>query len=160
MTTIVPGLIKIGSTKDAEEFKTRMRLLENNGYKNVTGLKRYYAVQVEDYKEQEQEMFESYKPGRVGTTELFAADIGVVAKHMSRLKGKKVYPEDISEDEVLTEAEDSIGVYKISDGVNIVAVSKRLGHTGVSITLSIYTHLLEKNEDELIDNIESNFIKI
>ena len=48
----------------------------------------------------------------------------------------------------------------IADGVNIVAVSKRLGHTDVSMTLSIYTHLLEKNEDELIDNIESNFIKI
>ena len=48
----------------------------------------------------------------------------------------------------------------IADGVNIVAVSKRLGHTDVSMTLSIYTHLLEKNEDELIDNIEKNFIKL
>lgn len=48
----------------------------------------------------------------------------------------------------------------ISNGVNIVAVSKRLGHTDVSMTLSIYTHLLEKNDDELIDNIEADFIKL
>lgn len=46
----------------------------------------------------------------------------------------------------------------IANGVNIVAVSKRLGHTDVSMTLSIYTHLLEKNENELIDDIEENFI--
>lgn len=117
MTTIVPGLIKIGSTKDQSEYKNRMYHLEHNGYCNVTGLKKYYAVEVEDYKEQEQEMFETYKSGRVGNTELFAAEIGVVAKHMSRLKGRKIYPEDIEEKEIIKEAEDSIGVNKIDDGL-------------------------------------------
>lgn len=42
----------------------------------------------------------------------------------------------------------------IADGVNIVAVSKRLGHSDVSMTLQIYTHLLDKNDDELIDHLE------
>ena len=47
----------------------------------------------------------------------------------------------------------------IADGVNIVAVSKRLGHSDVSMTLSVYTHLLNKNDDELIKNIETNYKK-
>ena len=32
--------------------------------------------------------------------------------------------------------------------------SKRLGHSDVSMTLQIYTHLLDKNDDELIDHLE------
>lgn len=42
----------------------------------------------------------------------------------------------------------------INNGVNIVAVSKRLGHSDVNITLKTYTHLLKKTEKELIDKIE------
>ena len=38
-------------------------------------------------------------------------------------------------------------------------VSKRLGHTNVAMTLEIYTHLLQKNDDELLNDLESNFIK-
>ena len=117
MTTIVPGLIKIGSTKDKDEYKSRMYILEHNGYCNITGLKRYYAVEVDDYQEQEQELFEIHKSGRVGKTELFAAEIGIVAKQMSRLKGNKIYPEDISEEDVIAEAEDSIAVSKIPNGL-------------------------------------------
>ena len=48
----------------------------------------------------------------------------------------------------------------IADGMNIVAVSKCLGHPNVAMTLEIYTHLLQKNDDELIKNLESNFIHI
>ena len=39
----------------------------------------------------------------------------------------------------------------INNGANIVAVSKRLGHSSPNITLAIYTHLLKKSEDELIE---------
>ena len=42
----------------------------------------------------------------------------------------------------------------INDGVNIVAVSRRLGHSDVSMTLKVYTHLFKKADDELIDNVE------
>lgn len=37
----------------------------------------------------------------------------------------------------------------IANGINIVAVSKRLGHSDINMTLKVYTHLLEKNEEEL-----------
>ena len=42
----------------------------------------------------------------------------------------------------------------IMDGVNIVAVSKRLGHTDVSMTLENYTHLINKEDDKLMSDIE------
>ncbi|MEG0564364.1 site-specific integrase, partial [Anaerorhabdus sp.] len=43
----------------------------------------------------------------------------------------------------------------INNGVNIVAVSKRLGHSDINMTLKVYTHLLEKTEDNLMEVIES-----
>lgn len=42
----------------------------------------------------------------------------------------------------------------INSGVNIVAVSKRLGHSSINITLGIYTHLMQNADDELINNLE------
>ncbi|MEA4821894.1 MAG: site-specific integrase [Erysipelotrichales bacterium] len=42
----------------------------------------------------------------------------------------------------------------INAGANIVAVSKRLGHSDISITLRVYTHLMKRSEDELIAILE------
>ena len=39
MTTIVPGLVKIGKTGE-NNFEQRMYNLEHNGYNQVVGLKR------------------------------------------------------------------------------------------------------------------------
>lgn len=39
----------------------------------------------------------------------------------------------------------------IANGMNIVAVSRRLGHSDINITLQIYTHLVKKNEDEVTE---------
>ncbi|MEA4875274.1 tyrosine-type recombinase/integrase [Anaerorhabdus sp.] len=44
----------------------------------------------------------------------------------------------------------------IANGVNIVAVSRRLGHADINMTLKIYTHLVQKNDDELISYIDSS----
>lgn len=50
MTTAVPGLIKIGKTGSAN-FEKRMYDLEHDGYRNVTALKRSFAIEVDDYDE-------------------------------------------------------------------------------------------------------------
>lgn len=42
----------------------------------------------------------------------------------------------------------------INSGVNIVAVSKRLGHSSINQTLKTYTHLLKNTDDELINTLE------
>ncbi|MBQ6492530.1 MAG: site-specific integrase [Erysipelotrichaceae bacterium] len=47
----------------------------------------------------------------------------------------------------------------IANGVNIVAVSRRLGHSDINMTLSRYTHLLKKSDKELTDNLEKMFSK-
>ena len=43
----------------------------------------------------------------------------------------------------------------IAHGVPVLAVSKRLGHSSVNITLSTYAHLLQKTEDEMLDTIDT-----
>ncbi len=52
MSTVVSGLIKIGKTGN-DQFENRMRFLENNGYANITGLKREFAIEVDGYDEKE-----------------------------------------------------------------------------------------------------------
>lgn len=52
MTTIAPGLVKIGKT-GSENFEQRMYNLKINGYVNAAGLKRRFAIEVEDYDEKE-----------------------------------------------------------------------------------------------------------
>ena len=44
----------------------------------------------------------------------------------------------------------------INDGVNVVAVSRRLGHSDVSMTLKVYTHLFQKVDIELVENLEKS----
>ena len=43
----------------------------------------------------------------------------------------------------------------IGNGNDIVAVSRYLGHANVNITLDVYAHLLKKNEDTLVSDIDS-----
>lgn len=50
MSTVVNGLVKIGKTQTGQ-FSNRMNSLERNGYFNVVGLKREFAIEVEDYDE-------------------------------------------------------------------------------------------------------------
>lgn len=47
----------------------------------------------------------------------------------------------------------SHATWLINNGVNIVAVSKRLGHASIEQTLKTYTHLLKSSEDELLAKI-------
>lgn len=41
----------------------------------------------------------------------------------------------------------------IASGVPVLAVSRRLGHSSVNITLQVYAHLLQKTEDEMLETI-------
>lgn len=41
----------------------------------------------------------------------------------------------------------------LNNGVNIIAVSKRLGHSSIQMTLSTYTHLLQQSDDELVSTL-------
>ena len=102
MTTVVPGLIKIGKT-GTDNFESRMYTLERNGYSNVVGLKRKFAIEVDDYDEKEELLDDIFNKSRVENTELFALDVDLVIQLLSSFEGKQIFPKEQSKDEVFEE---------------------------------------------------------
>lgn len=90
MTTSVEGLIKIGKTQN---FNNRMTILEQNGYWNVSGLKRFYAVKVSDYDEKEKLIHTIFSKSQVSTSELFALDKHIAKELLESFDGELIYPE-------------------------------------------------------------------
>lgn len=119
MTTVVPGLIKIGKT-GSENFDSRMYQLERNGYSNVVGLTRKFAIEVDDYDEKEKLLDEIFSKSKVSNTELFSLDIDLVIQLLSSFDGKQIYPKTMSKEEVFTtvteELQDKKYVNLIPDG--------------------------------------------
>lgn len=121
MTTIVPGLVKIGKT-GINNFEQRMYHLERNGYVNVVGLKRRFAIAVDDYDEKEALLHDIFSKSNIENTELFAIDIELVVQLLSSFEGKQVYPETITKEEVFDTATDerenanSVNKYPIPNG--------------------------------------------
>lgn len=102
MTTAVSGLIKIGKT-GTDNFSERMRFLESNGYYNVVGLKRFFAIELDDYAEKETLLHDIFDKHRVGESELFALDQELVRELLLSFKGDVVYPENINQEEEFDE---------------------------------------------------------
>ncbi len=90
MTTSVNGLIKIGKT---DNFKNRMNFLEQNGYWNVSGLKRFFAVRVDNYDRKEKLIHTMFSKSQVANSELFALDKHVAQELLESFGGEQVYPE-------------------------------------------------------------------
>lgn len=103
MSTIVPGLIKVGKT-GTDNFENRMYSLEHNGYSNVVGLQRQFAIEVEDYDEKEKLIGDIFSKSRVPGTELFALDIDLFIQLLSSFEGRQVYPETETKEQVFDEA--------------------------------------------------------
>ena len=103
MSTVVDGLVKIGKT-GTDNFNSRMRQLENNGYYNVVGLKRRFAIEVDDYDEKESLLHTIFERSQVGKSELFSLDIEIVVQLLSSLDGDVVYPKKANKDDIFDEA--------------------------------------------------------
>ncbi len=93
MTTAVSGLIKIGQTGSLN-FHERMRGLEANGYYNVVGLRRAFAIELDDYQEKEGLLHEIFSRQRIGESELFALDVELVKQLLLSFEGKVIFPKD------------------------------------------------------------------
>ena len=96
MSTVVPGLVKIGKTT-TDRFEDRMRILERNGYNNVTGLHREFAIEVERYDEKERMLDDIFSKARVPGSELFALDINLAIELLSSFEGRQIYPKSSTE---------------------------------------------------------------
>ena len=115
MTTILPGFIKIGKT-GSDSFEQRMYNLEHNGYQNITGLKRYYAIEVEDYDEKEKLLDSIFSKSNVPNTELFAIDPDLARKLLASFEGKQIYPVDKTQEEVFEESTQKEGSLYVPNG--------------------------------------------
>lgn len=102
MTTAVSGLVKIGKT-GTQNYQERVRFLEANGYSNVAGLKRYFAIELEDYDDKESLLHEIFGKHRVGSSELFALEQDLVRQLLLSFDGKVVYPEKIDKEKEFDE---------------------------------------------------------
>lgn len=92
MTTVMPDIIKIGRTEE-KQYKERMRKLESDGYSQMNGLKRYFAIRVPNYKQKEGLLQEVFSQQRIGKTELFCLDPELVMSLLTEFGGKIIYPE-------------------------------------------------------------------
>ena len=99
MTSVVSGLVKIGKT-GTSNYPERMRVLETNGYYNVVGLKRYFAIELDDYDDKENLLREIFSKHQVGTSKLFALDQDLIRQLLLSFDGKLIYPEKIDKEEV------------------------------------------------------------
>lgn len=97
MTTSVEGLIKIGKT---QQFENRMNILEQNGYWNVSGLHRFYAVEVDDYDEKEKLIHTVFNKSQVASSELFALDKNLAKEMLDAFEGNTIYPKNNNDDKI------------------------------------------------------------
>ncbi|HJP96475.1 MAG TPA: GIY-YIG nuclease family protein [Candidatus Saccharimonadales bacterium] len=102
MSTAVSGLVKIGKT-GTNNYVERMRFLEANGYYNVAGLRRYFAIELDDYDDKESLLHEIFSKHQVGTSELFALDQDLVRQLLLSFDGKVIYPEKINKEKEFDE---------------------------------------------------------
>lgn len=109
MTTVVPGLVKIGKT-GTSNFEQRMYNLERNGYFNVVGLRRAFAIEVDDYDEKESLLDEIFSKSRVPGSELFALDVDLVVQLLSSFEGRQVFPATESKEDAFDRATEELHV--------------------------------------------------
>lgn len=98
MATAVSGLIKIGKTQ-TKQFSERMRHLEHNGYYNIVGLKRAFAIEVDDCDGKEVLLQEVFSKHRVADSELFALDLELVEQLLLAFDGKVIFPENTNKEQ-------------------------------------------------------------
>lgn len=116
MTTVVPGLLKIGKT-GSDNYEARMYILERNGYSNVTGLNRRFAIEVEDYDEKEKLIDEIFRKSKVSNTELYALDEDLVINLLSSFEGTIIYPKEKTKEEIF---DDSVKELEIKSDLGFI----------------------------------------
>ena len=117
METVVPGLVKIGKT-GTDNFDSRMYNLERNGYNNITGLKRRFAIAVNDYAEKETLLHSLFDRSRLQNSELFALDLELVIQLLSSFEGEQIYPKNETKEDSFKNATEDLkdGAERLGQG--------------------------------------------
>ena len=136
MTTAVPGLIKIGKT-GTNNFEQRMYNLEHDGYRNVTALKRSFAIEVDEYDEKEAMLHTIFEKSRLSDTELFALDVNVATQLLSSFDGQVIFPKTETKDDIFVGATENTEGKKIPNGTYIFQRKKMSDNKVVHATAVI-----------------------
>jgi T5orf172 domain. len=136
MTTAVPGLVKIGKT-GSKNYEQRMYDLEHNGYRNVTALKRAFAIEVNDYDEKEKLLHTIFEKSQLSDTELFAIDVNIAIQLLSSFEGDMIYPLSETKDEIFDEAADSGKSKLIPNGIYKLKRKKKSDNKMVCATATV-----------------------
>lgn len=136
MTTVVPGLIKIGKT-GSSNFDQRMYNLEHNGYCNFTALKRAFAIEVENYDEKESLLHTIFEKSRVSDTELFALDINIVIQLLSSFDGNMIFPKTETKAEAFDGAVDNQKGKLIPNGTYTFKRKKKSDNKTISAKVTV-----------------------
>ncbi len=136
MSTAVPGLIKIGKTR-SDCFEQRMYNLEHDGYRNVTALKREFAIEVEDYDEKEKMLHTIFEKSQLSDTELFALDKNIAIQLLSSFDGIVVFPKNESKEQIFEVATDNGASKCIPDGIYTLKRKKKSDNRAVSTTAEV-----------------------
>ena len=91
--------------------------MKKNGYSNISGLKRHFAIEVDEYDRKESLIHKIYSKSRVGASELFATDMVTAVSLLSSLEGKQIYPTTLTKKEVFEEATDEL---KAREGLELL----------------------------------------
>lgn len=111
-----------------------------------TGTNRY--VKLDDILYEELlELKQEFKKGY-----LFGGDNAMTPTNIDRYFSKGIKKSGVKKIR-LHDLRHSHATILINSGVNIVAVSKRLGHTDINQTLKTYTHLLKDTDEKMMDLI-------
>ena len=124
MTTAVPGLIKIGKTNTAN-YKDRMYNLEQNGYRNVTGLKRAFAIEVDNFDAKESMLHNIFEKSQLANTELFSVDVNLAIQLLSSFEGEIIYPESTNAKEEFGATEVNRSSEVIPDGIYTLCLNRK-----------------------------------
>jgi hypothetical protein len=154
MTTAVSGLIKIGKTEE-DNFQEIMRSLESNGDRNVVGLKRFFAIKVEDYVKKEKLIQKIFNKHKVGKSELFALDQEIVKQLLLSFKGEVIYPKARKRGELFSfykkglKNGDQISFIKDKNIVATVCEERKVEYQGEVLKLSKLTQKIFEQRGEL-----------
>ena len=131
-------------------YKTNNSLYEEKEPKNANSIRKIMVSEninsiIMDFKSIEQQ-----KPGFKETWYIFGRNRPLATTSIDRYKNNACKTAEVKRIRI-HDFRHSHASYLISEGVNIVAVSRRLGHSDINMTLKVYTHLFKNNELEIID---------
>lgn len=114
-----------------------MRFLESNGYRNVTGLKREYAIEVSEYKNKEKMLHEIFSKSRISDTELFALDKDIVLQLLSSFDGKVIFPVNENKEEIFENATENRESKLIPNGIYYFEKQKKSDNRTVKVSAKV-----------------------